>query len=117
MRVHALRPAAVIRHAAPVELPGSLADLYARVPAAEEDDLLEQHAVEQHQKWLLHEYAPWLDMDPPAPDLEQPDVEAQQDASPTHAQALGIVQHLLGARVLEAVEGHPGPRLSSAEGR
>lgn len=83
-----------------MEGPVTLADLYFHVPAAEEEDLLEQHALEEHQKWLLREYAPWIDVDPPEPDPATPDVELLQLAPPTHAQAIGIVQHLLGARVL-----------------
>ena len=78
----------------------SLAVLYFRVPAAEEEDLLEQHAVEQHQEWLMHEYAPWIDIDLPEPEPAKPDVDAEQVAPPTHAQALGIVRHLLGAHLL-----------------
>ena len=78
-----------------------LAELYLRVPAAEEEDLLEQHAVDQHEEWLLREYAPWIDIDVPEPDPAKPDVDAEQVARPTHAQAVGIVQHLLGAQLLK----------------
>ena len=78
----------------------SLADLYLCVPAAEEEDLLEQHAVDQHEEWLLRQYAPWMDIDLPKPDPAEPEVEARQTAPPTQAQAVGIVQHLLGAQLL-----------------
>ena len=90
----------MLGHAAPVVRAVSLADLYFRVPAAEEEDLLEQHAVEQHQEWLLREYAPWIDIDLPEPDPAKPEVDAGQVAPPTHAQAVGIVRHLLGAHLL-----------------
>lgn len=79
----------------------SLADLHYRVPAAEEEDLLEQHAMEQHEEWLLREYAPGMDSDLPEPDPARPEVDAQQVVAPTHAQAVGIVQHLLGAQLLK----------------
>ena len=49
---------AVLRHAVPVLREVSLAELYARVAAAEEEDLLEQHAEEQHEEWLRCLYAP-----------------------------------------------------------
>ena len=81
--------------------PVSLVDLYLRVPAAEEEDLLEQHAVEQHQEWLLREYAPSVDIDQPEPGPAKPHVDAQQVTPPTQAQAVGIVQHLLGAQLLK----------------
>ena len=100
-----MRLVAVLGHAAHVVRAVSLADLYFCVPAAEEEDLLEQHAVEQHQEWLLREYAPWIDIDltepePAKPDVDAGDVDAGQLALPTHAQAVGIVQHLLGAHLL-----------------
>lgn len=93
--------AAVLGHAALVLREVSLAELYARVAAAEEEDLLEQHAEEQHEEWLRCLYAPWIDSDSPEPDPEKPDLDVQREASPTHAQAVGIVQHLLGARLLK----------------
>lgn len=105
---HALRLVALLGHPAHMGLRVTLADLYVLVPAAEEEDLLAQYAVEQSQEWLLAEYARWLDIDidididPAEPDPEEADVDSQQQAPPTDAQALGIVQHLLGARVLES---------------
>ena len=71
-----MRLVAVLGHAAPVVRAVSLADLYFCVPAAEEEDLLEQHAVEQHQEWLLREYAPWIDIDLTEPEPAKPDVDA-----------------------------------------
>lgn len=76
----------------------SLVELYARVPAAEEEDL-EQSAAEQYTQWL-REYAPLLDIDPPAICTEQVEVEQPQEVSPTLAQSVALVQHLLGATVL-----------------
>lgn len=91
---------AVLMHAAPVLQEVSLAELYACVAAAEEEDLLEQHAQEQHEQWLRSLYAPWMDLDSLEPDQEKLEVDVQAETPPTHAQAVGIVQHLLGARLL-----------------
>ena len=93
--------ALVLRHAAPVLREVSLAELYARVAAAEEEDLLEQHAEEQYEAWLRYLYAPSIDPDSAELEQEEPDVDVQLEAPPTHAQAVGILQHLLGAKLLE----------------
>lgn len=79
-----------------------LAELYACVPAAEEEDLLEQLAVEQHEQWLLSEYGVWMDLDPPDPEPGPEELAVDvPEVAPTPAQALGIVQLMLGATVLE----------------
>ena len=78
----------------------SLAELYARVAAAEEEDLLEQCAEEQHEAWLRDLYGPWSDSEPAVPEREEPDADAQHETPPTHSQAIAIVQHLLGAELL-----------------
>ena len=93
--------AAMLRHAARVLRGASLAELYARVAAAEEEDLLEQYAEEQHEAWLRCLYAPWIDVDSAGQGQEEPDVEVQLEVPLTHAQAVELVKHLLGGRPLE----------------
>lgn len=70
--------------------------LYEAVPAAQEEDLLEELVVERHQAQL----AAWIaGMEPaePAPEDAPPEPE---DPQLTPGQVLGLVQHQLGAVVL-----------------
>lgn len=84
--------------------PCSLEQLYLVVPATEEEDLLEQLREERQQYegyhgaeqfWPLP--APWLRRPSPAPPS---DGIAYDGPDLTHAQAVGLVLHLLGGRVI-----------------
>lgn len=82
--------------------PDPLAELYARVPAALEEDLLEEvRAAEREQE--VRDLAPtWVDAEE-VDDLPDPGPVGEDDEewriSP--AQALGLVEHELGARPVD----------------
>lgn len=85
----------------------SLNQLYRLLPAAQEEDLLEQVSQERRQYdgsfgfdqyWPLS--VPWLRV----PQTELEHEPAQVASPPTHWQAVGLVLHLLGGQVLDGVQ-------------
>ena len=86
----------------------SLEALHRLVPAAEEEDLLDEVAAEREAAQLRALQAEGLaDEDPPPP--VEPPAEPQDEPRPTHWQALGVVQQHLGGEVLPP-DGQPGDR-------
>src|SRR4051794_38435160 len=75
---------------------GTLDELYVLVPSTEEHDLGEEAEVERLHARLVKEYAAVLG----APDDDPVDEGRGPEWPPTDAQALGCLEHLLGARLL-----------------
>ena len=74
-----------------------LEQLYALVPAAEEEDLLDELEAEREQAVVDPDELPLSG----APTGEPPsEPEEPDEPVPTHWQALGVVQHHLGGTVL-----------------
>jgi hypothetical protein len=99
----------------------TLDELYVLVPSAEEYDLAEEAEVERLHRWLVKEYAALLGPldDDPLPGVpgaagtgagsdagtgpdhpDDPDDRDDPARRPSDAQALGCLEHLLGAEVL-----------------
>lgn len=83
----------------------SLDELHARVPAAEEVDLAEEVHAEQFARWaedLVLGQLRRLGEEPPD-QMDEPAPTDEGDAadSPTPGQALGLLEHLLGAVEIE----------------
>jgi hypothetical protein len=83
----------------------TLDELYVLVPSAEEYDLAEAAEVDRLHAWLVKEYAALLD---PPDDDPLPGVPSAADGGdadqpewrPSDAQALGCLEHLLGAEIV-----------------
>lgn len=81
----------------------SLDELYALVPVAEEVDLAEELHAEQFVQWVERLIVGQLHGDEPLGGIDDPAAADSTgvDDAPTPGQALGLLEHLLGAVPIE----------------
>lgn len=108
-----------------------LRDLYRAVPAAEEEDLLEQIRLEREQAWREDLVTSWLSWPCDRPKIwnmwtggptddedDAPPEDDSDDELPPLPQVLGMLRHLLGASPLprnsDAVDPHAPPKSSNS---